>query len=243
MPPIDSASSVRDRLQRGEPVVGVWSGLGGVEAAELLASCDPDYVVADLQHGAVGEGELPGWLAAVRACGVAGFARVRSSSFPDIGRALDLGAEAVFVPNVRGVDHAAEVVSYCRYGPVGKRSIGRLLGGSDSPLCFLVLETAQALEQLDGILSLEGIDGLYVGPRDLALSLGKAGSDQEEEMSRIIKSIVDRCLASRMPVGVHTNDGTRAAYYRRAGATIVNAAMDRAVLRTALLHDLEIART
>jgi 4-hydroxy-2-oxoheptanedioate aldolase len=239
----DHAPLLRSRLARGEPIVGFWSGIGGAETAELLASCGPDFVVADLQHGPVAEHELPGVLAAVRASGVAPLVRVRSSSFPDIGRPLDLGAEGVFVPNVRGVDHAAEVLSYCRYGPVGARSIGRLSGGSDNPLCFFVLETAQALDELDSILALEGLDGLYVGPHDLSLSLGKAGDDDQEEMSRIISSVLDRCIAARKPVGVHTNDGAGAARYRHAGATIVTAAMDRAVLRTSLSRELAIARS
>jgi len=156
---------------------------------------------------------------------------------------LDLGAEGVFVPNVRGVDHAVEVLSCCRYGPVGARSIGRLSGGSDNPLCFLVLETAQALAQLDSILALEGIDGIYVGPRDLSLSLGKAGDSDREEMSQIISSILDRCVAAHRPVGVHTNDGAGAASYRHAGATIITAAMDRAVLRTSLCRELAVARS
>ncbi len=240
---LDNAPLLRSRLERGEPVVGLWSGIGGAETAELLASCGPDFVVVDLQHGPVAEHELPGVLAAIRAGGVAPLVRVRSSSFPDIGRALDLGAEGVFVPNVRGVDHVVEVLSYCRYGPVGARSIGRLSGGSDNPLCFLVLETAQALAQLDSILALEGIDGIYVGPRDLSLSLGKAGDNDREEMSQIISSILDRCVAAHRPVGVHTNDGAGAASYRYAGATIITAAMDRAVLRTSLCRELAVARS
>ena len=239
---MDRAASLRSRLERGEPIVGLWSVIGGAETAELLASLGPDYVVADLQHGPVAEHQLPGVFAAVRASGVAAFARVRSSSFADIGRPLDLGADGVLVPNIRGVEHAAEVMSYCRYGPLGARSIGRLSGGSEAPLCFLMLETAHALDQLDGILALAGIDGIYVGPADLALSLGRAGDNDQKEMSQIISSIVDRCVVARTPVGVHTNDGAAAAGYRRAGATIVTAATDSAVLRTSLHHELAVAR-
>ena len=240
---LDNALLLRSRLERGEPVVGLWSGMGGAETAELLASCGPDFVVVDLQHGPVAEHELAGVLAAIRASGVAPLVRVRSSNFPDIGRPLDLGAEGVFAPNVRGVDHVAEVLSYCRYGPVGTRSIGRLSGGSDNPPCFPILETAEALAQLDSILALEGMDGVYVGPHDLSLSLGKAGDDDKQEMSQIISSILDRCIAAGKPVGVHTNDGAGAASYRHAGATIVTAAMDRAVLRTALCRELAVARS
>jgi 4-hydroxy-2-oxoheptanedioate aldolase len=237
-----SGLALRQRLERGEPIVGVWSVLAGAATAELLASCGPDFVVADLQHGAGAEHELPGVLAAVRASGVTPMVRVRSPSFPDIGRALDLGAAGVFVPSVRGTDHAAEMLSYCRYGPIGLRSIGRLSGGSDNPLCFIILETAPALDQLDGILALDGLDGIYVGSTDLSLSLGKARDVDRGEMATIVASVVDRCVASGVPVGVHTLFGADAARYRAAGATIVTAGADAPVLREALRLQLETAR-
>jgi 4-hydroxy-2-oxoheptanedioate aldolase len=239
--PGQSGATLRLRLEGGEPIVGVWSVLAGPATAELLASCEPDFVVADLQHGAVAEHELPGVLAAIRASDATPLVRVRSPSFADIGRALDLGAAGVFIPSVRGVDHAAEMLSYCRYGPIGLRSIGRLAGGSDNPLRFLILETAPALEQLEGILALDGLDGIYVGSGDLSLSLGKTADGDREEMAQIVASVVDRCIADRVPVGVHTLYGSDAARYRAAGATIVTAASDAPVLRNAIRLQLDAA--
>src|SRR5690349_19713646 len=202
-----TAADLRARWAAGRPAHGVWSLLPGVVTAELLARTGPDYVVLDLQHGALGEAELPGVTAAIAAAGAVPLVRTRSAQFADIGRPLDLGAQGVFVPNVRGADHVREVVAACRYAPAGTRSAGRLSGGSDEPLVMIVLETAEALADLDAVLAVEGLDGVYVGPTDLSLSLGRAGAADRAHMQEVISSVIARAVAVGMPVGVHAPDG------------------------------------
>jgi 4-hydroxy-2-oxoheptanedioate aldolase len=234
---------LRRRWLRGEPAHGVWSLLPGAVTGELLACTGADYVVLDLQHGALAEADLPGVTAAIAAAGAVPLVRTRSAQFADIGRPLDLGARGVFVPNVRGADHVREVVAACRYGPSGNRSIGRLSSGADDPLVLIVLETAGALAQLDEVLVVEGLDGIYVGPSDLGLSLGRAGSEDHEFMQEVISSIVARATAAGVPVGVHTTSGAQAARYAEQGATIVTAAVDATVLTDAVRHQLAAATT
>src|SRR5690349_24763380 len=124
------ALDLRQRLAAGQACHGVWSSLPGAVPGELLARTGADFVVLDLQHGALAEAELPGVAAAIGAAGAVPLVRTRSPLFPDVGRALDLGARGVIVPNVRDAEHAREVVAACRYAPVGGRSIGRLSGGA-----------------------------------------------------------------------------------------------------------------
>ena len=202
-----TASDLRGRWAAGRPARGVWSRLPGVVTAELLARSGPDYVVFDLQHGALDEADLPG----VTAAGAVPLVRTRSAHVADIGRLLDLGGHGVFVPNVRGADHVREVVGACRYAPAGTRSAGRLSGGSDDPLVLIVLETAEALDDLDAVLAVDGLDGIYVGPSDLSLSLDLAGAGDRDHMQKVISSVIRRALAAGMPVGVHTADGVQAA--------------------------------
>jgi 4-hydroxy-2-oxoheptanedioate aldolase len=180
--------------------------------------------------------------AAVAAAGAVPLVRTRSAHFADVGRPLDLGARGVFVPNVRGADHVREVVAACRYAPSGTRSIGRLSGGADEPLVLIVLETATALEQLDDVLTVEGLDGIYVGPSDLSLSLGRAGAEYRGFMQEVITSIVVRAVAAGMPVGVHTSSGAQAAAYAGLGATIVTAAVDTTILTDRVRGELAAAR-
>jgi 4-hydroxy-2-oxoheptanedioate aldolase len=226
----------------GRSARGVWSRLPGVVTAELLARSGPDYVVFDLQHGALAEADLPGVTAAVVAAGAVPLVRTRSAHVADVGRPLDLGAHGVFVPNVRGADHVREVVGACRYAPAGTRSAGRLSGGSAEPLVLIVLETAEALDDLDAVLAVDGLDGVYVGPSDLSLCLGRAGADDRDHMQKVISSVISRAVAVGMPVGVHAADGVQAGRYAEQGATIITAAMDDSVLMDALQQQLALVR-
>jgi 4-hydroxy-2-oxoheptanedioate aldolase len=236
-----TVAGLRERWSAGRPAHGVWSLLPGAVTGELLARTGADYVVLDLQHGALGEAELPGATAAVAAAGAVPLVRTRSAHFADVGRPLDLGAHGVLVPNVRGADHVREVVASCRYAPAGTRSAGRLSGGTDEPLVLIVLETAQALDELDAVLAVDGLDGVYVGPMDLSLSLGRAG-DQEHVQS-VISSVIARALAAGSAVGAHAPDGSEQALrYAAQGATILTAAVDTAVLTAAVTQHLARVR-
>jgi 4-hydroxy-2-oxoheptanedioate aldolase len=220
----------------------VWSLLPGVATAELLARTGADFVFLDLQHGALAEAELPGVTAAIARTGAVPLVRTRSAHAADIGRPLDLGAAGVLVPNVGGADHVREVVAATRYGPAGTRSFGRLSGGDDEPLVMVMLETAAALDDLDAVLAVEGLDGVYVGPWDLSLALGRSGEDGRAATREVISSVVARCVAAGMPVGVHALGGDAAAAWRAEGTTIVTAAVDTATLTDGVTRALEAVR-
>ncbi|GAA5113101.1 aldolase/citrate lyase family protein [Alloalcanivorax gelatiniphagus] len=233
---------VRHRWAQGDPCHGLWSLLPGAVTAEVLARTGPDFVVVDLQHGAATEAELPGVAAAIRAAGALPLVRTRSPLFADVGRPLDLGACGVIVPNVRDAAHAREIVAATRYAPDGGRSIGRLSGGADQPLVIAMVETATALDDLDAILAVEGLDGIYVGPGDLSLSLGMTGADRAADLREVLSSIIARAVAAGLPVGVHAYNGEDAARYAAEGATIVTVAVDYVSLGEVMARHLQVAR-
>ncbi|SFN86709.1 4-hydroxy-2-oxoheptanedioate aldolase [Geodermatophilus obscurus] len=237
-----SEVDLRRRWSAGQPCHGVWSVLPGAVTGEVLARTGADYVVVDLQHGATAEADLPGVTAAVTAAGAVPLVRTRSPAFADVGRPLDLGARGVVVPNVRDAGHAREVVAACRYAPSGGRSVGRLSGGADEPLVVLMVESATALDDLDAVLAVEGLDGVYVGPGDLSLSLGLTGEEHRTELRRVLSSIVARAVAAGVPVGVHAHTGQEASGYAEEGATIVTVAVDAVALGGAITHSLGVAR-
>ncbi|MGY1836619.1 HpcH/HpaI aldolase/citrate lyase family protein [Blastococcus sp. SYSU DS0510] len=237
-----SEAELRRRWSEGRPCHGLWSVLPGVVTGELLARTGADYVVVDLQHGATAEADLPGTCAAITAAGSVPLVRTRSSLFPDIGRPLDLGARGVIVPNVRDAGHAREIVAACRYAPAGGRSIGRLSGGADEPLVIPMVETASMLDDLDAVLGVEGLDGLYVGPADLALSLELTGDAHRTELGSVLSSIIARARAAGVPVGVHARSGEEAAGFAAEGATVVTVAVDAVVVAEAAAHHLGVAR-
>lgn len=233
---------LRGRWSQGQACHGLWSTLPGAVTGEVLASTGADFVVVDLQHGASAESDLPGVAAAVTTAGSVPLVRTRSPAFADVGRPLDLGARGVLVPNLRDADHAREVVAATRYAPRGGRSIGRLSGGADDPLVIAMVETASALDDLDAVLAVEGLDGVYVGPGDLGLALGLAGPDRQAELSGVLAAVIARATAAGVPVGVHAYDGERAAAYAAQGATIVTVAVDAVSLRVVMAQHLDVAR-
>ncbi|MBM7809069.1 4-hydroxy-2-oxoheptanedioate aldolase [Geodermatophilus bullaregiensis] len=237
-----SEGDLRARWSAGQPCHGLWSLLPGAVTGEVLARTGADFVVVDLQHGATAEAELPGTAAAITAAGSVPLVRTRSPSFADVGRPLDLGARGVIVPNVRDAAHAREVVAACRHAPAGSRSIGRLSGGADAPLVVVMVEAATALADLDAVLAVEGLDGVYVGPGDLSLSLGLTGEDRRAELRGVLSSIVARAGAAGVPVGVHAYSGEEAAGHAAEGATIVTVAVDAVSLGEVVAHHLAVAR-
>ena len=233
---------LRRRWSDGQPCHGLWNMLPGAVTGEVLARTGADFVVTDLQHGATAEAELPGVTAAITAAGAVPLVRTRSPAFADVGRPLDLVARGVIVPNVRDADHARQVVAACRYAPVGGRSIGRLSGGADQPIVIVMVEAATALDDLDAVLAVEGLDGVYVGPGDLSLSLELTGADRRAELRSVLSSIVTRAGAAGVPVGVHAYSGEEAAGYAAEGATIVTVAVDAVSLGEVMTHHLGVAR-
>ncbi len=237
-----SEVDLRRRWSDGQPCHGLWNTLPGVVTGEVLARTGADFVVVDLQHGAGAEAELPGVAAAVTAAGAVPLVRTRSPAFADVGRPLDLGARGVIVPNVRDAGHAREVVAACRYAPAGGRSIGQLSGGADQPLAVVMVEAATALEDLDAVLAVEGLDGVYVGPGDLSLSLGLTGEEHRAQLRGVLSSVIARAVAAGVPVGVHAYSGQEAAGYAAEGATIVTVAVDAVALTGAMTQELGVAR-
>jgi 4-hydroxy-2-oxoheptanedioate aldolase len=235
-------ADLRRRWAAGQACHGLWSLLPGAVTGDVLGRTGADFVVIDLQHGGGTEAELPGVTAAITAAGSAPLVRTRSPSFADIGRPLDLGARGVIVPNVRDAEHAREVVAATRYAPAGGRSIGRLLGGADQPLVVVMVETASALDDLDAVLAVDGLDGIYVGPGDLSLALGLTGAEREPELRGVLSSVIALSVAAGVPVGVHAYSGEEAARYVAEGATIVTVGVDAVVLGRVMAHHLDVGR-
>ena len=168
--------SLRERLEAGGPAIGLWAAIPSALTAEAAALAGPDYVVADQQHGALDPTTLMAMLQAIAAAGSAPLVRVARNEPFAIGQALDLGAHGVIVPMVERGEEAARAVAACRYAPEGIRSFGALrpngLPPTQRPLCLVMIETRAGLERAAEIAATPGLDGVYVGPSDLALSLG-----------------------------------------------------------------------
>jgi 4-hydroxy-2-oxoheptanedioate aldolase len=218
-------ATFRSRLVAREPLYGAWSVIASPLSVRLLAAAGLDYVVIDLQHGEATEAGLPGLTSAIRLAGAAPVARVRHAHTADIGRALDLGCEGVIVPNVDSAAQARQVASAIRYPPAGHRSVGGVLAARE-PFCLVMAESAAALAELDATLAVDGVDGLYVGPGDLSLSLGCRPDPDDPVLGQALRRVWAACAAAGKPAGVHAADGGTARRYREAGCTLITTAVD-----------------
>jgi 4-hydroxy-2-oxoheptanedioate aldolase len=234
--------SMRTRLTSNETLYGGWVTIPDVIAAGAMAGVGLDYVAIDLQHGGATERDLPALTTAIASAGAVPVGRVRHAHPADIGRALDLGCAGVIVPNVESAEQAAAVAGACRYPPGGYRSGGGVLAGADEPLCVIMVESRTAMSELAATLALPGVDGIYVGPRDLSLSLGCALDPNDPVLRPALEQIWAACAAAGKPVGVHSADGATARLYRENGCRLVNVASDVLAIARSTTAELAAAR-
>jgi 4-hydroxy-2-oxoheptanedioate aldolase len=220
------ASTFRAQLTACETLYGAWSTIPSPLSVRLLAAAGLDYVVIDLQHGGATEHDLPGLTSAIRLAGATPVGRVRHAHPADIGRALDLGCEGVIVPNVDSAAQAREAAGACRYPPAGYRSGGGAMTGVGEPFCLVMVESARALADLEATLAVEGVDGIYVGPRDLSYSLGCPLDPDDPVLKPALDQIRSACAAAGKPVGIHASDGATARRHRDGGCSLVTVTTD-----------------
>jgi 4-hydroxy-2-oxoheptanedioate aldolase len=239
--------SIRERLKRGQTVFNAWLSLGSAYAAELVANAGWEALTIDQQHGAGGNGELLSVLTAVRAAGAAAFVRVASNDAGLIGRALDAGAQGVICPMVNSPAEAADVVRSVKYPPLGERSFGpyraKLLVGSGDyfhksttwTIACAQIETSEALDNLDSILQTPGLDMIYAGPNDLAISLsrGRHHDVTAPEVVEALDLILARCRKFDVIAGAFANTPEQAARMAQAGWQVLSVGTDAGWLAAA----------
>lgn len=230
--------SLCDRVRNGATVFGGWVAAPSAVSVAVLARSGLDYVVIDLQHGTATEHDLPALTYAIRHSGSIPLGRVRHAHPADIARALDLGCEGVIVPNVDSAEQAASVAGACRYPPAGYRSAGGAIGGPAQPLCIVMVESRQAMAELPQTLAVDGVDGVYVGPRDLSYALGAELDPTDPVLRPALEKIWADCAAAGKPVGVHATDGPTARIYRDNGCRLVTVVGDVPALSRAVATEL-----
>jgi 4-hydroxy-2-oxoheptanedioate aldolase len=207
---------LRTLWQADKPVINGWLAIPNGFAAEVMAQQGWDSLTIDLQHGVIDYGQMLPMLQAISTTSTVPVVRVPWLEPGIVMKSLDAGAYAIICPMVNTRDDAARLVAYTHYAPRGTRSFGpvraTIYGGADyatraddTIVAFAMIETAQALDNLDAILSVEGLDAIYIGPSDLSLALGckPVFDDVEPKVAEAIKHIGERAKAHGVKAGVH----------------------------------------
>ncbi|MDE2398036.1 MAG: 2,4-dihydroxyhept-2-ene-1,7-dioic acid aldolase [Burkholderiales bacterium] len=203
----------------GQPSLNGWLSIGNPFTAEIMAAQGYDSLCIDVQHGALDYHSMLTMLQAMRASGVVPLVRVPWLEPGIVMKALDAGAFGVICPMVNTAEQAAEFVGCLRYPPLGQRSFGptraNFSAGANYAaeangeiLAFAMVETAQAMDNLEAIAATPGLDGIYVGPADLSFSLSQGrlapGFDREEpEMIQALQKIVAACKKAGIRCALH----------------------------------------
>ncbi len=238
------ANGVRDIWASGRAVINSWCGVPSSFSAEVMAHAGFDSLVVDMQHGMIDYQVMVHMLTAFSTTSVTPLVRVPWNDPAYIQKALDAGAYGIVCPMINNRAEAEKFVGSCRYAPLGYRSSGpiraSLYGGADYHakandivIAFGMIETQEALDNLDEIMSVKGLDAIYVGPSDLSISLGYApGGDKPDEwMMAALKKIVDAAKRHHVQPGIHCGAPAYAKKMIEMGFTFVTVGGDTAFLR------------
>jgi 4-hydroxy-2-oxoheptanedioate aldolase len=222
---------IRNRLKElwaeGRPTINGWLSIGNPFTAEIMAAQGYDSLTIDVQHGALDYSHALPMLQAMRASGAVLMARVPWLEPGIVMKLLDAGAYGVICPMVNTPEQAAEFVSYVRYPPLGQRSFGPTRAAyaagpgyaaeaNAEILAFAMIETAEAMSNLEAIAATPGLDGIYVGPADLSFSLSEgrlapAFDREEPELIAALQRIVAACKAAGIRAALHCGTADYAA--------------------------------
>ncbi|MEY2690009.1 MAG: hypothetical protein RL375_4209 [Pseudomonadota bacterium] len=207
---------LRTLWRNDQAAVNGWLAIANSFSAETMAHQGWDSLTIDLQHGVVDYQAMVTMLQAISTTPTVPVVRVPWLEPGIIMKSLDAGAYGIICPMVNTREDAQKLVAYSHYAPRGTRSFGPvralLYGGADYPsqandtvVVFAMIETAQALDNLDAILSVEGLDAIYIGPSDLSLSLGcrPVFDDVDPKAAQAIDHIVERAKAHGVQAGIH----------------------------------------
>ena len=211
-------NAFRAALLEGRQCIGVWLSVANAYTAESLAQLGFDYACVDLQHGLLDYQDLTYMLPAISTSATVPLVRVPWNEPYEIMKVLDVGAYGVIVPLVNTPEDAARAVAACRYPPAGNRSFGpiraALYGGrgyaaeaNEQIMCLAMIETEEGLANVAEIAATPGLDGIYVGPSDLALALGLPPAGDTEDASHLaaLQAIQDSCARAGVAAGIHTS--------------------------------------
>ena len=209
-------SLIKQKLKNGLTSIGSWIMIGNLTSAEILSDMDFEWLVVDMEHTAIGYETLQVLLLAIKSKGKSALVRVENNDEIVIKRVLDCGADGIIVPQVNSGKEAETLIKSAKYPPEGNRgiAIGRASGYGKNfenyfntfnkeILIFAQIENYNAVENIESIVSIEGLDGIFLGPYDLSGSMGIVAQfdhpKMKEARSRIIKTARDKNIA----LGIH----------------------------------------
>ena len=239
----NTRNAFKHAIAAGQLQIGLWCSLCSNIAADIVSDSGFDWLLLDTEHSPNEIPDLLTQLQAVRGGTATPIVRPAWNDPVLIKRVLDIGAQSVLLPYVQNPEEAKRAVAAVRYPPAGIRGVaagsrasryGRVAGylkNADAEICTLVqVETRAALDQLEAIAQVDGVDGVFIGPSDLSASFGHVGNPQHPDMQKTLESAVTRLKAVGKPAGILTGNEDEARRYIGWGYTFVAVGSDVGLL-------------
>ncbi|MFC5476294.1 aldolase/citrate lyase family protein [Paraherbaspirillum soli] len=239
----------KQRLKDQHLQLGLFLGLAHPLAAEILAGCGFDFLLIDAEHGPNDLRSVQAQLQAIAAYPVQAVVRPPQHDSALIKQLLGIGVQTLLAPMVDSAAQAKALVAAMRYPPNGMRGVGTglergarwngiddYLAQADAEMCLMVqVESRTGIANLAAILQVEGVDGVFIGPADLAASMGHPGQTAHPEVKTAIEGAIATIRAAGKAAGIFCADSTLAAAYRAGGCNVLAVGADTSLLRNAAL--------
>jgi 2-dehydro-3-deoxyglucarate aldolase len=240
------------RLRRGDRLIGSFVTLPALEVAEVMSAAGFDCLLIDCEHAPLDAMWAQRLLQAAR---VPGLLRVADAHESTLKHALDIGAAGVVVPMVNTAQQARAIVSFCKYPPLGSRGVGIVraqgygLGfqeyvahANESTAVIVQIEHIAAVENIDAILAVSGVDAAFIGPYDLSGSMGRLGQVDHIDVLAAIEGVRFACERAGMPLGIYVGSAAAAKPYLEKGFSLIAVGIDAMLLGNAarqIVHALK----
>jgi len=241
-------SKTKNKLQQGLPVCGVTAATSDPFLTEIIGGAGFDYVLVDMQHSPLDPNDLYERIKGLGRTDSDIIVRVVANKAWMIGQALDMGADGVIIPLVDNADEAKLAVKAAKYPPIGERSSGPrktwrlgsdyMKKANDEIIVWPQIETKGAIDDIDAFLQVEGVDGIMIGPTDLALSLGFSQDRwNDPKVEETFQYILDKCKEHNVPWGMFSGitDGLK---WVKRGGQIITAGFELSYIQEGASADL-----
>ena len=243
------ANRLKPVINDGGSVYGMFSLLNDPALVEMIGYVGLDFVIIDTEHASNTTEQVAQLIRAAELSNITPIVRVTANAPELILRVLDLGAGGILVPQVNTAKQAAAAVKAARYAPQGERGLAGvvraarygfvplpeyLAGANRETLVITQVEHVDAVNNLDEILAVDGIDGIFVGPADLSQSMGCTGQFDNPELRRTIHTVIEKTRRTDKWAGIFCLDAADAAYWRSAGVQFLTIGTESMLFAAAL---------
>ena len=211
--------SLKQKLKNNELTIGSWIMIGNPMSVEVMALAGFEWLVIDIEHTSIDLETTQALITTIQSKGLKALVRVSKNEEVVIKRILDMGADGIIVPMVCSQEDAIQAVNYSKYPPIGKRGVGLYRASgygtkfeeykkwvNEELVIIAQIEHIDAVNNIDEILKVEGIDGTIIGPYDLSGSMGYPGEFEREDVKIAVQKVLDRCKIYNIPSGFHVVD-------------------------------------